>query len=141
MGSVRYRCGMLIAALLALSTPVVIDPAEARPISCPTTFAIDGDTFACGSLRVRVQGIDAPEMPGHCRRGRSCTPGDPFASTANLRRLLARGGVVCVPTAIDVYGRTVARCSAGKGRALADLSCAQLAGGFAVRRYAPIRCP
>lgn len=104
--------------------------------SCPAAIVLDGDTFDCGGTRVRLNGIDAPEMPGHCRKGRVCTPGDPYASTENLRRLLAAGPVQCRKSDTDVYGRTVARCEAGG----VDLSCQQLAGDFAVRRYSPILC-
>ena len=110
--------------------------AAAETFECPSVRIIDGDTFDCGGVRIRMQGIDSPEMPGHCRPGRDCTPGDPYASTANLRRLTAADTVQCRKTDMDVYGRTVARCTAGK----TDLSCAQIEGGFAVRRYAMIWC-
>jgi endonuclease YncB( thermonuclease family) len=104
--------------------------------TCPSVRVIDGDTFDCGQTRVRLQGIDAPEMPGHCRPGRDCTAGDPWVSTASLERLLDTGPVVCRKTDTDRYGRTVARCYAGK----VDLSCKQIDGGFAVKRYAAIWC-
>ena len=97
---------------------------------------IDGDTFACGGKRVRLQGIDAPETEGHCRPGRDCAPGDPTASTNNLRGLVRWSKVVCRQTDTDVYGRAVAICSAGK----TDLSCAQVNGGYAIYRYAAITC-
>lgn len=58
---------------------------EGGDLSCSSVRVIDGDTFDCGGIRIRMQGIDAPEMPGHCRPGRNCTVGDPWASTANLR--------------------------------------------------------
>lgn len=80
-------------------------------------------------------GIDVPELPGHCRSGRSCTPGDPYASTSNLRRLATRP-LQCRAIDRDAYGRTVARCVAA-GR---DLSCAQVEGRFAVRRYGSLSC-
>lgn len=44
----------------------------------------DGDTIRCNGERVRLLGIDAPELPGHCRSGRDCAPGDRYASTAGL---------------------------------------------------------
>ena len=103
---------------------------------CGAVRVIDGDTFDCDDIRIRMQGIDAPEMPGHCRRGRDCTPGDPYASDANLRRLIQSGEVQCRKTDTDRYGRTVARCHAGE----VDLSCKQIEGGFAVRRYGAIWC-
>jgi endonuclease YncB( thermonuclease family) len=85
---------------------------------------------------VRLFGIDAPELPGHCRPGRACTPGDPYASTENLRRLIGWSSLQCRSLDTDVYGRTVALCSAGQQ----DLSCGQLAGGYAVRRYGDVSC-
>jgi endonuclease YncB( thermonuclease family) len=104
--------------------------------TCARLRVIDGDTFACGQRRVRLQGIDAPELAGHCRPGRRCTPGDGVASRAHLQQLVAWSQVQCRQTDTDVYGRTVARCSAGRQ----DLSCAQVAAGQAVLRYAPITC-
>jgi endonuclease YncB( thermonuclease family) len=104
--------------------------------TCKSVYIIDGDTFSCGGIRIRLEGIDAPELPGHCRRGRACTPGDPYASTENLRRLTASAAVECQRVDTDVYGRTVATCKADG----ADLSCSQIEGGFAVRRYGNIIC-
>jgi len=104
-------------------------------ITCAYPRIIDGDTLECGGRRIRLAGIDAPEMPGHCRRGRDCTPGDPYAAQAYLRSI-AQGEVNCRPTDTDAYGRTVARCGAA-GR---DFSCAMIAAGHAVRRYGNILC-
>lgn len=104
--------------------------------SCVNPHVVDGDTFNCAGGRVRLQGIDAPEMAGHCRPGRSCVAGDPLASRDYLMAL-TRNDVVCRPVETDHYGRTVARCIAG-GR---DLSCAMVEKGYAVRRYDPINCP
>lgn len=107
-----------------------------KPFECLSTEVLDGDTFDCDGTRIRLQGIDAPELPGHCRKGRDCAPGDPYASTTNLERLIDGSSVTCRKTDTDHYGRTVARCSAG----VVDLSCSQVEGGFAVRRYAFILC-
>lgn len=103
---------------------------------CDSVRIIDGDTFDCSGTRIRMEGIDAPEMPGHCRPGRECTPGDPFKSSANLSGLVQSTPVECHKTDTDRYGRTVARCYAGD----IDLSCKQVEGGFAVKRYGYIWC-
>lgn len=140
----RGKLGVLAKTfLLTVALPALaimwwgIDQSNAAEIfTCNGAKVIDGDTFRCGDRRIRLQGIDAPETPGHCRRGRECAPGDPQASTENLRRLIAGGNVQCLRTDTDVYGRTVARCKSAMG----DLSCKQLEGGFAIRRYAPIDC-
>lgn len=104
--------------------------------TCSSIRIIDGDTFDCGSIRIRLQGIDAPEKDGHCRPGRVCTPGDPVASTRSLTALTQSSKVQCTRTDTDHYGRTVARCSASG----TDLSCEQIRRGHAVKRYAPIQC-
>ncbi|KQM65809.1 nuclease [Sphingomonas sp. Leaf17] len=90
--------------------------------------ATDGDTIRCGSERIRLLGIDAPEMPGHCRRGRVCAPGDPVRSKATIAAMLRRGPVTITRTGRDRYGRTLALVSVN-GR---DLSCEQLRGGLAI---------
>lgn len=105
-------------------------------VGCVSPTVVDGDTLRCGSTRIRLSSIDAPEMPGHCRPGRECTPGDPYASTGNLRSLVSGQAVECRQVDTDHYGRAVARCSV-EGR---DLSCAQVDGGFAVKRYGFLVC-
>jgi endonuclease YncB( thermonuclease family) len=89
--------------------------------------ATDGDTIRCGNERIRLNGIDAPEMPGHCRTGRDCAPGDPFASAASLRRAMT-GTLRIDRLKQDRYGRTIALVSGSQG----DLSCWQLKSGYAV---------
>lgn len=114
--------------------------AEPAAIHCEAPRVIDGDTIRCANLpvSVRLAGIDAPELPGHCRQGRQCTSGDPLASSRALARLLALPSrvVVIIPQGGDRYGRIVARVKIGR----IDLSCAQISGGFAVRRYGPLTC-
>lgn len=104
---------------------------------CLAPVAVDGDTLRCGGELVRLIGIDAPELPGHCRKGRVCTPGDGFAAKRAMAELVARGAVKCASVGRDHYGRTLARCDAGG----VDLSCAMIASGQAVARYSRISCP
>jgi micrococcal nuclease len=92
--------------------------------------ATDGDSIRCGSERIRLLGIDAPEM-GPCQpAGRVCAPGNPIASRDNLNRLIAGREIALERIKLDRYGRTIARVTvAGQ-----DLSCAQLGSGFATYR-------
>lgn len=86
---------------------------------------------------MRLYGIDAPEMPGSCRPGRACTPGDPYAARDYLRVLTGGRDVRCDQRDIDDYGRRVVRCTADG----ADIGCAMVAAGHAVERYARLDCP
>jgi endonuclease YncB( thermonuclease family) len=112
-------------------------PADSRTSDRPDNFncrvasVTDGDTFRCTSgVRVRLSSIDAPEMPGSCRQGRQCVPGDPFAAKAALSSLIAGRTVQCEAVG-KTYGRIAAWCSVGG----IDLSCAMVQSGHAIRRY------
>lgn len=119
------------------SGPIVqADTGDTAEFTCSSPNVVDGDTLRCGATRIRLQGIDAPEMEGHCRPGRECAPGDPVASTDNLRRLVSGGSMTCRQTDTDRYGRVVAMCEVGG----VDLSCEQVRSGHAIRRYAAISC-
>lgn len=125
------------------STPVLAALTEAPSRSssgqgfvCSPLSVTDGDTIRCGSERVRLIGIDAPEMAGHCRIGRTCAPGDPFESKAALDTLTAGKNVTCERSGIDRYGRTLASCSNGT----VNLSCALVARGAAIVRYGGFPC-
>lgn len=123
-------------------TFLTLAAATAASFVCAAPIAVDGDTLRCGGgaahprYLVRLLGIDAPELPGHCRAGRVCTPGDGAASTRAMAALIAGGTVVCAPQGRDSYGRVLASCSAGG----VELSCAMVARGFAVERYSRLRC-
>ena len=94
-------------------------------------FAIDGDTIRCGKERIRLAGIDAPEMPGHCRRGRRCTPGDPMGSKASLSTAMREKPLRIERFGRDRSGRTIAIVYAGR----VNLSCHQLESRNAAYRY------
>jgi len=118
---------MIIAALLPLACAACAPLPEPVPlaISCTVT---DGDTIRCGEERIRLLAIDAPEMPGHCRAGRSCAPGDPVAATAALRDRIDGATLTIRRLGEDRYGRTLAQVFADGE----DLSCRQITTGHAV---------
>ena len=93
--------------------------------------ATDGDTLRCGvdgQERVRLIGIDAPELPGHCEGHRHCVSGDPWASKEALARAVRGRWVRIERHGLDHYGRTLAFAFVGNR----NLSCSQIQGGFAV---------
>jgi endonuclease YncB( thermonuclease family) len=77
----------------------------AAVIACTAPKVHDGDTLRCGADRIRLFGVDAPEV----RRGKA--PAEPFADEAReLLVSLTRGRVGCRVVDHDRYGRHVARC-------------------------------
>jgi len=112
---------------------------------CLAIALADGDTMRCqDGTRVRIAGIDAPELPGHCRRGRTCVPGDGFAARRALASVM--GATIARETKVSItfdrpvilaceatgksYDRVTAWCELPGGR---DLSCAAVQAGVAVR--------
>jgi micrococcal nuclease len=125
----RARALALFAALLA-STGAAADlpcPQAARfqeEVAATAIRVIDGDTVAIGAERIRLIGVDAPEVQGRCPAERA---GAARASQF-LRQLLATGGTVAVTrSGHDRYGRTLARLRLGT----LDVSGALLLAGLA----------
>jgi endonuclease YncB( thermonuclease family) len=90
---------------------------------------VDGDTLHCGRERIRLLGIDAPELPGHCAQGRRCVSGDPYAATSSLKRAIGRTMRI-ERVSQDRYGRTLALLRGPHG----DLSCWQMQHHQAIYR-------
>ncbi len=94
-------------------------PAEAAaPLSGRPTRITDGDTFRFGQVRVRLQGIDAPEMS---------SPGGAQARR-HLAALIGEGVVRCDDTGQRSYARVVAICATADGR---DLGASMVEAGWA----------
>jgi len=144
--TLRFGGPLGLAVLACACFYAFKSPASAPEPGIASCRAVDGDTLHCGDERIRLLGIDAPELPGHCRRGRACVPGDGYASRESLAAVLERlprasiskiemfrnGGRLRLLTiqrlGRDRYGRTLALVSVGG----VDLSCYQLQRGQAV---------
>jgi endonuclease YncB( thermonuclease family) len=94
---------------------------------------IDGDTFLARVrqrdgrdlvARVRLRGIDAPEMKASCHDELNKAE----AATDALRNLLGQGGVTIYNLGSEKYGRVLADVAT---RRTANVSAAMLAGGYA----------
>lgn len=121
------RIGLLFALMLfAWVGFAPLAAADVRGVA----RVIDGDTLQIGAARVRLFGIDAPELAQTCGVAH-------WACGAWARdRLVARvsgHAVTCRGRNEDRYGRLIARCDAGQG----DLGRALVAEGAAIayRRY------
>ncbi|HWU15394.1 MAG TPA: thermonuclease family protein [Caulobacter sp.] len=108
---------------------LVLAAAAASLVACTDPKVHDGDTLRCGSERVRLFGVDAPEV----RRGQ--TPAEPLAYDARDELLrLTRGRVGCRFVERDRYGRFVGKCWSSVSP---DVNAAVIRSGFATeyRRY------
>jgi endonuclease YncB( thermonuclease family) len=115
---VVFGLAAAIAASLALPEPALSGHAS----------VVDGDTLRLGGKRIRLLGIDAPEL------GQTCTGPDrtpwPCGEVARdkMAELVNGGAVTCAPRGHDRYGRVLARCL---GRTI-DLGGAMVTAGLAV---------
>lgn len=107
------------------------DPDSRQPVDVIRT--IDGDTFLARMhqpdgrdlvARVRLRGIDAPEMKASCQQELDKAE----AATEALRNLLGQGGVTIYNLGSEKYGRVLADVAT---RRTPNVSAAMLAGGYA----------
>jgi endonuclease YncB( thermonuclease family) len=103
-------CSLFSLALIANSEAARQNAIPADETITGPARILDGDTIDITGTRVRLYGIDAPEMGQKCRGGffGSWRCGSQAAST--LARLIDRRDVRCERRGIDKYGRTLARC-------------------------------
>jgi endonuclease YncB( thermonuclease family) len=142
--------GELIGPLLSSRKAVAGTPAPARTLASEDVSAprahhpvqvvriVDGDTFDARvnvwpgidiSTRVRLRGIDAPEMRSHCKDAQARAQ----AARDALARMLAEGAVGIFGVTPDKYGgRVLAGVST---RQIPDVAAALLRAGL-VRPYA-----
>lgn len=89
---------------------------------------VDGDTLSMGGERLRIHGIDAPEMAQSCeRRGRPYACGE--AARSAMAGILGRGVVSCRQLDTDQYRRRIVRCHDEQGR---DIAAELVRQGWAV---------
>jgi endonuclease YncB( thermonuclease family) len=92
----------------------------------------DGDSLTIGATRVRLFGIDAPELDQSCRKGGTTWSCGQEAAD-RLSALVTGREVRCMPVSTDQYDRVLARCSVLG----TDVNRAMVATGYAVafRKY------
>ena len=72
---------------------------------------VDGDSLAIGKRRLRLKGIDAPELKQRCTRD-GFEYGCGTESASYLRGLVGKHHVECKGEGLDRYGRDLVRCKA-----------------------------
>ena len=87
----------------------------------------DGDSLVIDGERLRLSGIDAPELAQSCRLATMSHPcGD--EAKEHLERLIGGRTVRCEWDRLDKYGRALARCRIGA----VDLAAAMARDGWAI---------
>jgi endonuclease YncB( thermonuclease family) len=100
----------MLKALAFLAAFLAATAARAEP-SGPATV-IDANTLEVGGVRLRLYGIDAPDLDQSCRLG-GRTQDCGVVARAALMDLTAGAEVTCEPKGADREGRALATCLAG----------------------------
>lgn len=104
-----------------------VPPVEAHGERHGRAHVADGDSVAIEGTRLRLVGIDAPELAQDCDRdGRRYACGE--TAKAHLSDLIGGRPIDCVWEKRDKYGRGLAQCRAGTR----DLGAAMVSDGWAV---------
>jgi endonuclease YncB( thermonuclease family) len=94
---------------------------------------IDGDTIMLGGVRVRLEGIDAPELDQSCGGGWLSSWPCGREAAAYLAHLMSGRDVNCRAKGHDAYGRVLGVCFAAGRDINADMVESGMAWAF--RRY------
>lgn len=120
----------------ATAVPRTLAPVATTRYPATVMYVIDGDTFdarvrlesgVSSRVRVRLLGIDAPELSARCAREWRGAQ----AARVKLREILNEGALSLAPAGPDKYGRMLANASTS---ATPDVSAAMLRSGL-VRAY------
>jgi endonuclease YncB( thermonuclease family) len=102
-----------IIAVIAATVLSALCPATATEVVVGPARVIDCDTADVGGVRVRLEGIDAPEKNQTCvnARGREWDCGR--VASRRLQQLMTGAEVRCEGEEKDDYGRLLGTCSVG----------------------------
>ena len=136
----RSTLGFIGLATATMSLAIALHSCHPTPsarFDATGAYAIDGDTFVKDGVHYRLElgdgsgdYPDAPEMPGHCRRGRDCTPGDPYQARLALQDILDTPAE-CDADGEDYYRRTLASCHFTVAGRTIDVGEAMIVSGLA----------
>ena len=128
---------LIIVTLLSLQAAQPPVAADEMPFSLQGDVSVtkvsDGDSLRSGPLKIRLHGIDAPELKQTC----TDTSGTKWpcgrAAREAMTEIAMTAPLRCILMDVDRYGRLVMRCFAGK----TDIAEHLVANGLALayRRY------
>lgn len=124
----KIRDAIVLACMLVLGLLILAKLEEQQSSTYSGPFwAVDGDTVSDAGERLRLVGIDAPELEQTCARaGRPWHCG--AAARERLQALVAARGVSCEGSDQDKYGRVLVTCLMAKD----DLAAILVREGLAV---------
>jgi endonuclease YncB( thermonuclease family) len=100
---------LLVQALTVRAVAEAVPPAKGSWFSGVAQVS-DGDTLVVGDVKVRLEGIDAPESSQSCRRRFIGSWGCGQAATRAMMQLAEGREIVCESRGLDKYGRTLGFC-------------------------------
>lgn len=103
---------VLVALALVLAVGALAEWLQRKEVLSGQAVVIDGDTLRLDGQRVRLLGMDAPELAQTCTRDGKSWPCGEVARFA-LVEMVQRGDIFCTSSAEDAYGRSLARCTVG----------------------------
>lgn len=123
------RDGVTAFALLALVALIAAKLNDADKSEHMGAFhAADGDSLTLGAERLRLEGIDAPELNQSCERaGKAWACGR--AARETLQGLMLAPGTLCSGNQQDRYDRLLVVCRSGAG---SDINAAMVRRGMAI---------
>ena len=119
---------LILLVLFGLAAALAMRFEAPEPALSARATAVDGDTLRLGSKRVRLLGIDAPELEQTCTGADGADWACGEVARSKMVDLLGNGKVACQPRGHDRYGRVLAHCLRGE----VDLGEAMVAAGLAV---------
>lgn len=130
-----YPLLLMSSSFILFGVVGAFGPTKSQKISADSSIrVIDGDTIAFGATRIRLFGIDAPEINQTCKfpSGKIWNCGE--AAKKTLSEIIARNHVTCDERQRDKYGRLIAICTTSLGIDLSGLM-VELGLAVAYTRY------
>ncbi len=91
--------------------------------------AADGDSFAIGTRKLRLRGIDAPELRQTCKAADGSDWPCGRSAKAALETLLTQPGLTCTAELRDRFARSLAHCRTAQNP---DIGASQVSTGMAI---------
>jgi endonuclease YncB( thermonuclease family) len=104
-------------------------PLETVTAAGAKIIAADGDSFAIGTRKLRLRGIDAPELKQICQAADGSDWPCGRTAKAALETLLTQPGLICTAELRDRFARSLAHCRTAQN---ADIGASQVSAGMAI---------